>query len=66
MTHNENDAPSTERKKISLQEAMKQKIASKNQGVDFGKPSSNTIKGNNNVPSQQSKKRTIQRSRKGL
>ncbi len=66
MTHNENDTPSAERKKISLQEAMKQKFVSKSQGSDIGKPSSNAFKGNKNVPSQQNKKRTIQRSRKGM
>jgi len=55
-----------EKKKISLQEAMKQKFASKNTGTAFNKSTGGPIKGNQNVKSQQAKKRTNQRSRRGV
>jgi len=69
VSHNENnqkDTPYTERKKISLQEAMQQKLASKNQDISFSKTTNSTTKGNQNMKSQQSKKRINQRSRNGV
>lgn len=64
--NNKNGTTAPERKKISLQEAMKQQISAKNKGFDFGKPGNSSIKGNQNTQSQQAKKRTNQRSRRGV
>ncbi len=64
--NNQSDTTSQPKKKISLQEAMKQKFAQKNHNQAYGNPSGNAIKPNQSVKSQQTKKRTNQRSRRGV
>jgi hypothetical protein len=64
--NNEQDAKTHEIKKISLADAVKQKLASKKQGQSNGGFLANSVKTNPNMKSQQTKKRNNQRRRTGV
>ncbi|MFD3448117.1 hypothetical protein ACFDTO_26340 [Microbacteriaceae bacterium 4G12] len=55
-----------ERKKISLEEAIKQKLASKKQGQANGKLANSLVKTTKSMKSQQTKKANNQRKRTGV
>lgn len=63
--NNNGDTNAPERKKISLKEAMAQKLASKKQEQASGKHSSNSGNNNTNVKSQLTKKPNNQRRKLG-
>jgi len=68
MSNSENNNSNTdapERKKISLKEAMAQKLASKKQEQAAGKPSAKSGKNNTNMKSQLTKKTSTQRRKLG-
>lgn len=64
--NNEQDPNTHEIKKISLAEAIKQKLASKKQEQSNGGFLANSVKTNPNMKSQQTKKRNNQRRRTGV
>lgn len=67
MSNIENNEQQTEnRKKMSLQEAMKQKLASKKQNLAPGKAGSSPVKTAKMLKSQQTKKVNNQRKRTGV
>ncbi|QUH19053.1 hypothetical protein [Alkaliphilus sp. B6464] len=63
--NNNQDTNNPERKKISLKEAMQQKLASKKQEQSTGKHSANSAKNNINMKSQLTKKPNTQRRKMG-
>jgi len=63
--NNNQDTNTPERKKISLKEAMQQKLASKKQEQSTGKYSANSAKNNTNMKSQLTKKPNTQRRKMG-
>ena len=63
-TEQELEAPG--RKKISLEEAIKQKLASKKQNQLTGRSAASPVKTTQNIKSQQTKKRNNQRKRTGV
>lgn len=62
----EQEAKAPEKKKMSLEEAIKQKLASKKQNQTAGKAGSNPVKMTQSMKSQQTKKRNNQRKRTGV
>lgn len=65
LGNNEQDAKTPERKKITLEEAIKQKLASKKQQQSLGRSAANSVK-IQNMKSQQTKKSNNQRRRTGV
>ena len=65
LENNNPDGNTSERKKISLKEAMAQKLASKKQEQATGKHSNNSAKNNTNIKSQLTKKTSTQRRKLG-
>lgn len=65
-TQNEQPSSTTEKKKISLQDAIKQKLASKQQGQQAGRGGLPHASGNQKMKSQQTKKPNNQRRRTGV
>ncbi len=65
LENNNQDGNTSERKKISLKEAMAQKLASKKQEQSKGKYSNNSVKNNTNIKSQLAKKPSTQRRKLG-
>lgn len=65
-TNNNKDNIPSEKKKISLQEAIKQKLASKKQEQSSGKSSMHAAKTPQKMKSQQTKKPNNQRKRTGV
>jgi len=63
--NNNGNSNAPERKKISLKEAMAQKLASKKQEQASGKHSANSGKNNTNMKSQLAKKPNTQRRKLG-
>ncbi|MBD1379506.1 hypothetical protein [Metabacillus arenae] len=66
MSNIENNKQGTERKKISLQEAIKQKLASKQQKQSTEKASNDLVKTTKRLKSQHTKKTNNQRKRTGV
>jgi len=65
LENNNIDTNPPERKKLSLREAMEQKLASKKQEQANGKHSSNSSKSNKTMKSQSTKKMSTQRRKMG-
>jgi hypothetical protein len=65
-SNDELDQNSVQRKKISLQEAIKQKMESKLQQQGTGNKAKDYIKTNQTMRSQQTKKQNNQRKRTGV
>ena len=63
---NNNENETTERRKISLQEAIKQKMESKKLQKTSGNPMTNFSNTTNKMKSQQTKKPNNQRKRTGV
>ncbi|WP_078411631.1 hypothetical protein [Priestia abyssalis] len=62
----EQELKAPEKKKVNLEEAIKQKLASKKQNQATGRNESNPVKMTQSMKSQQTKKRNNQRKRTGV
>jgi hypothetical protein len=65
-TENNEQTQKDPEKKISLEEAIRQKLANKKQNQPTGKMSSGPVKNLQTMQSQQTKKRNNQRKRTGV
>ncbi|WCN37933.1 hypothetical protein [Aneurinibacillus uraniidurans] len=65
-TQNEQHTSATEKKKISLQDAIKQKLASKKQAQQTAQNGQQRASGSQKMKSQQTKKPNNQRRRTGV
>lgn len=64
-TNNDQNTQSTEKKKVSLQELMKQQLANKKQAQANGKQANKGLGQNQKMKSQQSKKTSTTRRKMG-
>ncbi|MFC3883598.1 hypothetical protein ACFOU2_08780 [Bacillus songklensis] len=62
----EQGTKASERKKVSLEEAIRQKLASKKQNQSTGRCAASPVKTTQTMKSQQTKKRNNQRKRTGV